>query len=396
MLNDGQASTGTAPSGEARDLRLYFIRGLALFIIFIDHNGFGWISRYTLRSYSFIDAADVFFVVSGYVSGLVYGRVLLTGGFWPCLRKAMRRCLELYAAEISLTLVCLVLIDAASLWHVRLPLEVLHIYRDLPAETTIGALTMTHAPPFLGLLPVYVTFIALTPLAVWLCRRHPIWLAAPSVVCYLAVQIVAQIKHSASVGWFFNPFAWQVLFFGGLLLGGRRVHGSTVGWRPSAGLVAAATIGLCAIAVRLLIPGHTVALLMQSTALQSMSKNVAWTGKHNLEPLRLLNMVLWVVVLAGTPTMWRFLRSGVAQVVIRCGQTSLAVYWAGIALNYLGMVWIGFAGTGKMQELFWTLAGGAGLVATSVGWSHIQLLYRRQTSEAAGLALDQVGEQANP
>lgn len=364
-----------------RDLRLDFIRGLALFIIFVDHNGFGWISRYTLRSYSFIDAADVFFVVSGFVSGLVYGRVLLEGGFWPCLRKAMRRCLELYAAEISLTLICLALIDSASLWHVRLPADVLHAYRDVPAETTIAALTMTHAPPFLGLLPVYVTFLALTPVALWLCLRHPVWLAALSAACYLAVQGASLMSGSASIGWFFNPFAWQVLFFGGLLVGWRRGRGPGVPWRPSPAWVAVATLGLAAIAIRRLIPGQAVAMLLQSGALQTISKDVVWTGKHNLEPLRLLNMLLWVVVIGGTPVVWGFLRSRAAQVVIQCGQTSLAVYSAGVVLNYLGMVWIGSTGSGKIQELFWTAAGGAALVATSVTWSHVKSLYRGQSGK---------------
>src|SRR5882724_11328551 len=91
-----------------RDLRVDLVRGLALFVIFIDHQAFldrtgcGWLTAYTWTRYSFIDAADVFFFLSGFVSGFVYGVDLVSRGLGHSIKRALSRCLQLYVAEITL------------------------------------------------------------------------------------------------------------------------------------------------------------------------------------------------------------------------------------------------------------------------------------------------------
>jgi len=37
---------------------------------------------------------------------------------------------------------------------------------------------------------------------------------------------------------------------------------------------------------------------VHSRALQAVPKAIVWTGKHNVEPLRLLNLLLWVITVA--------------------------------------------------------------------------------------------------
>src|SRR6185436_2658955 len=94
--------------GKGRDLRIDMARGLALMIIFIDHNAFldpatyGWFTAFTLGRFSFIDAADVFFFISGCASGMVYSHVLIERGFLASVRCALKRCLQLYVAELTL------------------------------------------------------------------------------------------------------------------------------------------------------------------------------------------------------------------------------------------------------------------------------------------------------
>src|SRR5216110_3373581 len=64
-----------------RELRLDLFRGLALWLIFIDHVSPDLLTWFTIRSYGFSDAAEIFIFISGYTSAFVYGRSLLESGF---------------------------------------------------------------------------------------------------------------------------------------------------------------------------------------------------------------------------------------------------------------------------------------------------------------------------
>ncbi|HYC13824.1 MAG TPA: OpgC domain-containing protein [Stellaceae bacterium] len=64
-----------------RDLRLDFFRGLALFLIFVDHIPGNFISYFTLRSIGFSDAAEAFIFISGYAASMVYGALMRQHGF---------------------------------------------------------------------------------------------------------------------------------------------------------------------------------------------------------------------------------------------------------------------------------------------------------------------------
>src|ERR1700756_2068624 len=68
------------PAGE-RELRIDLFRGLALWLIFIDHVSPDLLTWFTIRSYGFSDAAEIFIFISGYTAAFVYGRVMLASGF---------------------------------------------------------------------------------------------------------------------------------------------------------------------------------------------------------------------------------------------------------------------------------------------------------------------------
>ena len=64
-----------------RELRLDLFRGLALWLIFVDHlppNLFTWL---TIRNYGFSDATEIFIFISGYTAAFVYGRAMTDRGF---------------------------------------------------------------------------------------------------------------------------------------------------------------------------------------------------------------------------------------------------------------------------------------------------------------------------
>src|ERR1044072_768616 len=57
-----------------RDLRLDLFRGLALWLILLDHIAQNIVNWITIRNYGFSDAAEIFVFISGYTAAFVYGR----------------------------------------------------------------------------------------------------------------------------------------------------------------------------------------------------------------------------------------------------------------------------------------------------------------------------------
>ena len=64
-----------------RDLRLDLFRGLALWLIFLDHVPNNIVAWFTIRNYGFSDATEIFIFISGYTAAFVYGRAMVERGF---------------------------------------------------------------------------------------------------------------------------------------------------------------------------------------------------------------------------------------------------------------------------------------------------------------------------
>jgi hypothetical protein len=97
-------SVPAPPAPSARDLRLDFFRGLALWWIFLDHipdNLFNWL---TVRNFGFSDATEIFVFISGYSAALAYRRPMLQQGFGFAVLHVWRRCWQLYVAHLILFL----------------------------------------------------------------------------------------------------------------------------------------------------------------------------------------------------------------------------------------------------------------------------------------------------
>ena len=81
----------TLPAAGERELRLDLFRGLALWLIFIDHLPPNILTWFTIRNYGFSDAAEIFIFISGYTAAFVYGRAMLQSGFVVATARILRR-----------------------------------------------------------------------------------------------------------------------------------------------------------------------------------------------------------------------------------------------------------------------------------------------------------------
>ena len=108
-----------APSNAAaitteRDLRLDLFRGLALWLIFLDHVPNNIVSWVTIRNYGFSDATEIFIFISGYTAAFVYGRAMAQRGFIVAGARILRRAWQIYVAHIFLFAIYIAEIGRAS------------------------------------------------------------------------------------------------------------------------------------------------------------------------------------------------------------------------------------------------------------------------------------------
>src|SRR5579872_6009940 len=90
------------PGGAERELRLDLFRGLALWLIFIDHLPQNLLTWLTIRNYGFSDAAEIFIFISGYTAAFVYGRAMRESGFVIATARILRRVWQIYVANVFL------------------------------------------------------------------------------------------------------------------------------------------------------------------------------------------------------------------------------------------------------------------------------------------------------
>ena len=67
----------------ARDLRVDFFRGLALWWIYTDHIPGDVLGDFSLRNFAMCDATEVFVLLAGYGAGLSYGMGLAAAATSP-------------------------------------------------------------------------------------------------------------------------------------------------------------------------------------------------------------------------------------------------------------------------------------------------------------------------
>src|SRR5215472_1627919 len=93
-----QAAVVTA----GRDLRLDLFRGIALWLIFLDHIPSNLVAWGTIRNYGFSDATEIFVFVSGYTAAFVYGNEMRERGLVIAGAHILRRAWQIYVAHVFL------------------------------------------------------------------------------------------------------------------------------------------------------------------------------------------------------------------------------------------------------------------------------------------------------
>jgi len=211
-------SNSIANASSSRDAQLDLFRGLANWAIFLDH-----LSWMTMRNHGFSDAADLFVFISGYTAALVFLRVMREKGYAAGAVRVLKRVFQLYAAHLAVLFVYVGVIvwvsyvsgepDDVNQFNVA-------AFAEAPFWALGHALLLAYKPVNLDVLPLYMALLAAFIPGMWILARKPSLTVAISLSIYLASRHFGWNLPGVQAGvWFFNPFAWQLLFFLGAWVG---------------------------------------------------------------------------------------------------------------------------------------------------------------------------------
>jgi len=321
-----------------RDLRLDLFRGLALWLIFLDHIPSNLVSWITIRNYGFSDATEIFIFISGYTAAFVYGKVMLERGFVISSARILRRAWQIYVAHIFLFAIYMAEISyVARSFDNPLFAEEMNILDFLkqPDVTIIQALLLKFKPVNMDVLPLYIILMMMFPPILWLLLRSPTVALVVSAGVYVAVWWFGFNLPAYPEGdWYFNPFAWQLLFVFGAWC--------ALGGADRLTVVLNSRITL-AIATAYLLLAFYIALSWHLPAVMSplvthwLEDVIYPIDKTNLDVLRFAHfLALATVTVWFIPRNWPPLGSRALYPAILCGQHSLEIFCLGVFLAFAG------------------------------------------------------------
>jgi hypothetical protein len=184
------------------------------------------------QTFGFVSGAEGFIFLSAFMVGQLEHRIEEKRGRFGALRDLVRRTVRVYLYHFALLVVAFALLAPIGVHFHRLAIQnLLSYYLADPKHALIAAAILEYRPSLLDILPMYVIFMALTPVAREIARR---WSWEPVVYASFGLWAIAQFglrawiyQHAnlfglnvpeSSTG-AFDLYSWQLLWIVGLALG---------------------------------------------------------------------------------------------------------------------------------------------------------------------------------
>jgi hypothetical protein len=363
------ATSGKRP----RDPRLDFFRGLSMFIIYIAHVPDNAWADYIPARFGFSSAAEVFVFCSGCASALAFGSVFVRRGWLMGTARILFRVWQVYWAHIGLFLV----LAGISIAATRLQIGNHDYVADLSLgmfatdglTALLGLLTLTYDPDLLNILPMYIVLLASVPIVMALAKLSR-WLVFAAMLClWLTVQMThINLPAGGAPGrmWFFNPFAWQLIFFTGFSFG--------MGFLPTPPFNDRLLLPLASAVVLLSVPLTFWAITDVFPLLARWRDTLVPNGimaTTELHAVRYIHFLALAYVALSLVQRWpSVLLMPVFKPIVLVGQQALATFMASLALAWIvGMV-LDALGRGSLATALANLTGIVALitVARCVAW----------------------------
>lgn len=210
-----------------RDLSLDILRGLMLIIMASDHFGEP-IFQHLYEFPGYVSAAEGFVFLSGMLVSLVYGRYYTANGF-ALEKRVWHRAGVIYLYHLIVLLAVFAFSMATELSGAYWKSFATEMQTE-PARALLSGIALTYQAPMLDVLPMYVAFMLVAPLALrWMMQYRTVgvamvlsgslglWVASQYGVGRAVVELLPDtlLLRSGAFDW----FAWQLVFVLGMVLG---------------------------------------------------------------------------------------------------------------------------------------------------------------------------------
>lgn len=372
-----------------RNTTIDFWRGLVLLIIFVNHIPGNLIEHITPRNYGFSDSTEAFIFISGLSVALLYGPRLPESDLFAVAKRCLQRAFKLYRMHLALTAGAIVLFSIGYELSEEIGLIEEHgrsaVFGDT-AKGVTGIILLGHQLGYFNILPLYIALMLWSPVALLLARVHVVLALLVSVGLYaLARTGIATLHSWPEPGtWFFNPFAWQLLFTIGMTTGMLMLRRPVPYSRP----LALGALGIVAFALCATTAGFGLLPWLADSAMGKLD-----LVKQDLGLARMLHFLALAYLVTQFRVGTVLKTTVIGPDLIRLGQNSLTIFAVGSLLSALGQVVMTLAtvkssASPQMIGMVFTVLGIMGLLALAryLEWNK-QNLAARHGGQAKGLTL---------
>jgi hypothetical protein len=205
-----------------RDPRLDWIRGYCLFMMIADHiQNRSALYVLTGGTEFYISAAEAFY----FISGLTLGMVTARESWLVASKRVLSRALVLYRTVIimSVGFGLLGAFTTVQFWGTTENNRPIFEYiRNEFPDFLMRLLTLRSGVGGQEILILYVVYMVLAPIALFFLMRRLGWLMVLGIFGIYAAHLLQPDLFKQPFAVYFQPYQWQTLFFGGLVLGFHR------------------------------------------------------------------------------------------------------------------------------------------------------------------------------
>jgi hypothetical protein len=302
------------------------------------------LSTYFNQPFGFVSGAEGFIFLSALFTGRIYFKMAERDGNRAMVSQLWTRTLRLYIYHV-------VLLGAAFLLVLRLGAgdnrpglhNLLDFYFAAPLQAPIDAALLIYRPPLLDILPMYITFLLVTPIALMLARKigwkpilgggFALWLLAQFGLRQAAYDFCTRVfglHVPLNATGAFDLFAWQFMWLVGLYCGTRWAQDTlpVQNWARRV-LVPALVIVPVLLALRYSV-GHGIELGRFEISFD----------KWHLGGVRLINFAAIAALLIHFQSLIKPLA---IRPLVLMGQASLQVFCAHLLFCFMGLTLMGGA-----------------------------------------------------
>ena len=364
-----QPAPGTARTKAPRDQRLDAFRGLGMLIIFMAHApGNPW-NNWIPARFGFSSATELFVFCSGLASAIAFGGAFVKRGWLLGTARTLFRAWQVYWAHIALFIALAALavvvrdLTGSTAYYEE---HIAPIAAD-PATALLGLVTLRWLPGYLDILPMYLVILGLIPVMMLARRLHATLPFVLSITLYLVVWLFGLNLTGnpwSGFGWFFNPFAWQFIFFAGFAIG--------MTWLVPPALCSRPLVIASALFVLAALPLSFWGILNHAPALASLRELVLFgQEKTDLHILRVIHFAATAYLVLSAVRFWQIRLDGpVGRHIIKVGQQSLASFLLSLVIARIAGVGFEMTDGNGFAAVLINLTG-LGLVVAGahlVGW----------------------------